>query len=156
MYTIEVPDDTPVKAGEKQATGKPASKPEVSTPEPANSAPETPSRTILTSPAVKVLAKSKGIDLTLVKGTQKHGRITKEDLLNYIAGKPAENEHVSLDVLHTQPPEVPHPPPMAPPLMAATSDQVHNLTAQQRGMFKTMTAAASIPHLTYMDEVFLD
>lgn len=40
---------------------------------------------ILTTPAVRNLAKQHGIDVNDVPGTGKHGRVQKEDILNYVA-----------------------------------------------------------------------
>ncbi len=40
---------------------------------------------VLTTPAIRGIAKDKGIDLQLVKGTGEGGRILKEDLMSYIA-----------------------------------------------------------------------
>ncbi len=41
------------------------------------------------SPLVRKIASENKIDLNLVKGTGENGRITKQDLLDYMAGKPA-------------------------------------------------------------------
>ncbi|MDI1355913.1 MAG: pyruvate dehydrogenase complex dihydrolipoamide acetyltransferase [bacterium] len=42
---------------------------------------------IKASPLAKVLAKEKGIDLSIVKGSAENGRITKLDVENYVPGK---------------------------------------------------------------------
>ena len=43
------------------------------------------------SPAVKTLAKDKGVDLALVKGTGKKGAILKKDVLAYLDGGSSES-----------------------------------------------------------------
>lgn len=38
------------------------------------------------TPAVRGILREHGIDIKQVKGTGKHGRVLKEDVLNYIEG----------------------------------------------------------------------
>jgi 2-oxoisovalerate dehydrogenase E2 component (dihydrolipoyl transacylase) len=39
---------------------------------------------VLTTPAVRALSKKHGIDLSEIVGTGKEGRITKEDVINFM------------------------------------------------------------------------
>ena len=41
------------------------------------------------------IAKKEGIDINKVPGTGKNGRVTKEDLLNFMSGKTAKKEESS-------------------------------------------------------------
>jgi 2-oxoglutarate dehydrogenase E2 component (dihydrolipoamide succinyltransferase) len=73
---------TPV---EKTAVPVEAPKPAAVTPIPA--APEKTEYTGLVTPLVKQLAATNQVDLNLVHGTGDDGRITKEDVLNYLESK---------------------------------------------------------------------
>jgi pyruvate/2-oxoglutarate dehydrogenase complex dihydrolipoamide acyltransferase (E2) component len=41
----------------------------------------------LSTPAVRFIAKKEGIDINIVPATGKNGRVTKTDLLDFMAGK---------------------------------------------------------------------
>ena len=57
---------------------------------------------ILTTPAVRRLARENNIDLKLVPGTGKDGRILKEDMLNFIAGTVAPIDRTATQPTQTQ------------------------------------------------------
>ncbi|KAI3756585.1 hypothetical protein L1987_56407 [Smallanthus sonchifolius] len=83
----ETNNKVPLDVGEPSPTSHPI--------EPSNESSElrnTQEGETLTTPAVRNLAKQHGIDLNDVPGTGKHGRVQKEDILNYVASvknKPA-------------------------------------------------------------------
>jgi 2-oxoisovalerate dehydrogenase E2 component (dihydrolipoyl transacylase) len=93
---------------------------------------------ILTTPAVRRLARENNVDLAIVPGTGKDGRILKEDMLAFLASPPAA----------------------APASTAAAAARVGEWREPVRGvlrtMIKTMTAAAQVPHLGYCDEIQMD
>ena len=60
---------------------------EISAPEKAEQATASESQAGMISPVVKKLAEDNQIDLEQVQGTGKDGRITKEDILAFIATK---------------------------------------------------------------------
>ncbi|UCF36559.1 MAG: 2-oxo acid dehydrogenase subunit E2 [Acidobacteriota bacterium] len=77
LVVIQQEGETEAPApAEKPAEGKPA---EPATP-PVRKAPEAPARGILATPAVRKLAREKGIDLSKIQGSGRGGRITPEDL----------------------------------------------------------------------------
>ena len=116
---------------------------------------------VLTTPAVRKIAKENNIDLSLVRGSGPKGRVLKEDVLNFMKSpstQPAPRAAVA--------PVAAAPPP--PPPTAATSvpspepagvsgqDTVVSLRGVQRIMVKSMTEALAVPHLTYCDEIAMD
>lgn len=110
----------------------------------------------LCTPAVRSLAKEHGIDVDDVTGTGKHGRISKEDILNYavekgiIEDKPALFNPTSIEPM-TGPEETLHE--MAESLY---QDKKLTLRAYQRAMVKSMAAAVSVPHFHFVEEINCD
>jgi 2-oxoisovalerate dehydrogenase E2 component (dihydrolipoyl transacylase) len=98
---------------------------------------------ILTTPAVRRLARENNVDLAIVPGSGKDGRILKEDMLAYIAAPRAAAAAVA-----------------APATGVAAVVQRGEWREPVRGvlrtMIKTMTAAAHVPHLGYCDEIQMD
>jgi 2-oxoisovalerate dehydrogenase E2 component (dihydrolipoyl transacylase) len=87
------------------------------------------SHSTLASPAVRRLARSYDVDLSLVEGSGKNGRVYKEDIESY---KEKQDKPIALDT-HV--------------------DQVIPLRGIQAKMAQTMAqAVATIPHFTYCDE----
>ncbi|XP_024994237.1 lipoamide acyltransferase component of branched-chain alpha-keto acid dehydrogenase complex, mitochondrial isoform X2 [Cynara cardunculus var. scolymus] len=109
----------------------------------------------LSTPAVRVLAKQHGIDIDDVLGTGKDGRVLKEDILKYsvekgiITDKPVFNPS-SIEPM-SGPEEKLHE--IAESLY---QDKILSLRGYQRAMVKSMTAAASIPHFHYVEEINFD
>ncbi|GJS89417.1 lipoamide acyltransferase component of branched-chain alpha-keto acid dehydrogenase complex, mitochondrial [Tanacetum coccineum] len=110
----------------------------------------------LSTPAVRSLAKQHGIGLDDVIGTGKQGRILKEDVLKYgvekgiIEDKPGIFNPGSIEPMEG-PEEKLH--------EIADSiyhDKTLTLRAYQRAMVKSMTAAASVPHFHYVEELNCD
>ncbi|EXX53517.1 uncharacterized protein OCT59_021541 [Rhizophagus irregularis] len=87
----------------------------------------------LATPAVRRVAREHNIDISNIKGTGKNGRITKENILNYVAaGKEAQ------------------------PSKEIVEDKLVPLSFIQKSMFKTMSRSLKIPHFGYSDEYILD
>ncbi|KAG1177594.1 hypothetical protein G6F70_005641 [Rhizopus microsporus] len=96
---------------------------------------------VLATPAVRHLAKEKNIDLTKVTGTGKDGRVLKEDVLAYAAGKQQAKD---VAVVSKQASTL------------STQDRTEPLSMIQKAMFKSMTQSLSIPQLGYKDDIELD
>ncbi|WP_134701400.1 dihydrolipoamide acetyltransferase family protein [Ammoniphilus sp. YIM 78166] len=133
--------DTPMAAGSVA----------VSAPAPAN-------RKVMATPSVRKLAREKGIFLIEVTGTGKNGRITREDVLNYVSGgatTPAEAAPVAVDApAAAAAPEVKA---AAPVVSVATGDRVEE-RVPLKGIRKVIANAMvkskqTAPHVTLMDEV---
>jgi len=146
----EIEDDEDVAAPAAEPEPEPASA--APTPEPvpepvaAVPTPSVPAANVgkvLTTPAVRRLAREHELDLSLVPATGKDGRILKEDVLNFMAS--ADSAAGT-------------PAPMASPTSrglgsAVPEDKTVAVTGIQRIMVKTMTAATAVPHFTYCDEI---
>lgn len=170
------------QVGEMAKTGTPlldiqvagAAAPEVAKGAPAAAAPEVAreqaSGTVATSasnslrtlatPAVRRIARENNIQsLDVVPGTGKDGRVTKEDILNYIArgGAPAAPAPSAA----APAPAAPAPAglelqPLPPVTHGIPEDQRVPIRGIQRAMVKSMTAAWEVPHFGYCDEIYLD
>lgn len=139
---------------------------------------------VLTSPAVRAIAREKSIPLEQVKGTGPGGRITKGDVLAYLdalssAGPGTIGEAASVPTTeeatvagvppasaHIAQPTHPHPHPSYPTPEAAAAAKaaaelvlaplVVPLRGYRKAMVKSMTAAGQVPHFHYCDEVQMD
>ncbi len=78
---------------------------------PPSATPAPPSEVLPASPAARQLAADEGVDVGLVPGTGRGGRVTKEDVLAYLERRPTSRFESAL------PPEAPapEPPPQAAP-----------------------------------------
>lgn len=125
----------------------------------------------LATPAVRRLAMENNIDLNLVKGSGKDGRIMKEDILQYIdqglgstsAQLPPlpqkfQMELKEADILSRTPAAKS----VSKPVQATNLRNIHQpvdkkapLNAVQKVMLKTMTESLKIPHLSLADDVIM-
>ncbi|CAG8459159.1 6977_t:CDS:2 [Ambispora leptoticha] len=99
----------------------------------------------LATPAVRRLAREFAIDISKIQGTGKAGRVSKDDVLNYVA---KGNRNIKATPLLTS----------VPTTTAATvsKDEIVKLSSLQKSMFKTMTRSLQIPHFGYSDEYCMD
>ncbi len=114
---------------------KTASSFEVSARPPVSEAPASDdNHKVLTTPAVRKMAREHQLDLAAIVGTGKHGRVLKEDVLGFLAGdKPAANK-----------------------LSVTMEDRSEPIKGVRKIMAERMSEAVStIPHFTYVDEVDL-
>ena len=97
----------------------------------------------LTTPAVRGLLKELNVNIADVIGTGKDGRVTKDDVQNFVVSRNTGATHSA------------RPQPIRG-LYNADQAQVEKpitLTPVQSQMFKTMTKSLSIPHFLYADEI---
>ena len=88
---------------------------------------------VLSTPAVRKMAREHELDLAAIVGTGKQGRVLKEDVLDYL----------SVDR------RVP-----VPQLAANVGDRIEPIKGVRKIMGERMSEAVStIPHFTYMDEI---
>ena len=100
---------------------------------------------VLTSPAVRKLAKENGVDLSSLQGSGPRGRILKADLMTKLVA-PQERSNPSKregGVVGTLQPRL-------------EGDTVVPIRGLNRLMVKTMTESLQIPHMIYGDELSLD
>jgi len=131
------------------------------------------SASTIATPAVRRIARENNIDLSDVQGSGKDGRVTKTDILSFISSGGTSGARI--DTAPAQPlSSVPPPsvqqapsspaPPAAPVHVhippAAQSTSAQDVCVPVRGikkiMVQTMTAATSVPHFGYCDEIEVD
>ncbi|CAG8460264.1 5161_t:CDS:2 [Ambispora gerdemannii] len=137
IVDIESPDTASESSSSEERTQTPSS----SSPESLN-----PSKDIsfisqnhevtLATPAVRRLARENAIDISKIQGTGKSGRVSKEDVLNYVTKG--------------------NPPFVSNTTTTAAKDEIVKLSSLQKSMFKTMTRSLQIPHFGYSDEYCMD
>lgn len=86
----------------------------------------------LATPAVRHLTKELNVSIADVQGTGKDGRVLKEDVQRFAAGRTSPSSS-------------------APPSTSSNEDRTIALTPVQSMMFKTMTKSLTIPHFLYSD-----
>ncbi|PRP80404.1 hypothetical protein PROFUN_11950 [Planoprotostelium fungivorum] len=111
----------------------------------------------MASPAVRHIAKKYGIALHKIKPSGKEGRITKEDIMNYI-NRPMAEEKV--EKVASSPAgrvvEVAEAFKSSSASVGITEDRVVPLSGYSRIMAKTMTQSLTIPHFGLCDEIIAD
>lgn len=106
---------------------------------------------VLATPAVRKLAREKGVDLGQVKPTGKHGRITREDVLGFTPGAAAAAPAAASEA------GAPAAASAAPKAAAPSGDRVEE-RVPFKGIRKIIAQAMvksvyTAPHVTIMDEV---
>lgn len=92
------------------------------------------SNKVLTTPAVRRIAKENNVDLGSVKATGKGGRVLKGDILNYLE-------------------EITEPSPQIHQKSLMEFDKKIEITGVKKTMVKTMTKSHSIPTFGYSDDI---
>ncbi|KAJ2806859.1 hypothetical protein H4R21_000704, partial [Coemansia helicoidea] len=119
---------------------------------------------VYATPAVRRVAREKGIDLHLVAGTGKGGRILKEDILRAAAGGSSSSAAPRAEGADAKQPFVQANAGSTASGISLSSasavvtgeDRLAPLSPIQRAMFKSMTESLGIPHFRFKDEIELD
>jgi len=122
------------------------------------------------TPAVRRVAKENDIRLSDVTGTGKDGRVLKEDILNYLNRLKEPPKGFQPEIVpppptpakppvlrETKPADAPKPPAPAPrpsPVVLG-KDTTEPVRGIRKAMVQAMTAALSIPHMGFSDEMNL-
>lgn len=142
----EEEEETPAKeeAPVKQETVETSKAPEIV--EPSNT-----SKRVIALPSVRKFAREQGVDISVVEGTGKNGRVTKEDILNH-GKQPAETTVASENTEETtQAPEVASTPVNLEGEFPETREKMSGI---RRAIAKAMVNSKhTAPHVTLMDEV---
>ena len=98
---------------------------------------------VLTTPAVRKMAREHQLDLGTIAGTGKQGRVLKEDVLSFLASdKPADAPSSPLASIPNSTPGV------------VAEDRVEVIRGVRKIMAERMTeSVATIPHFTFVDEL---
>lgn len=142
----EEEEETPAKeeAPVKEETVETSKAPEIV--EPSNT-----SKRVIALPSVRKFAREQGVDISVVEGTGKNGRVTKEDILNH-GKQPAETTVASENTEETtQAPEVASTPVNLEGEFPETREKMSGI---RRAIAKAMiNSKHTAPHVTLMDEV---
>lgn len=127
---------------------------------------------VLTTPAVRRLAREHTIDLNQIQGTGKQGRILKEDVLAFISNRSrraAISQTVTAEATSGMfSPSSSKPQPTGSlstgteqlegfaAVQKLTADETTSIKGIQKMMHVSMTKSLAIPHFNYMDEIEVD
>lgn len=142
----EEEEETPAKeeAPVKEETVETSKAPEIV--EPSNT-----SKRVIALPSVRKFAREQGVDISVVEGTGKNGRVTKEDILNH-GKQPVETTVASENTEETtEAPEVASTPVNLEGEFPETREKMSGI---RRAIAKAMVNSKhTAPHVTLMDEV---
>eukprot|EP00045_Choanoeca_perplexa_P007397 m.66536 g.66536 ORF g.66536 m.66536 type:complete len:468 (-) comp14060_c0_seq1:56-1459(-) len=110
---------------------------------------------VLTTPAVRRMVREHDLDLSVIPGTGKEGRVLKEDVIAFMEGGQPSPQSPTPDQSQAATPS-PTPVPVREPIVALAQDVVEPIRGMQKAMVKSMTAALQVPHFGYADEVEMD
>jgi 2-oxoisovalerate dehydrogenase E2 component (dihydrolipoyl transacylase) len=133
------------------AESKPAAKPETQSTAVKTQLPK--NGKAIASPAVRRLAREQDIDINLVPGSGKNGRVYKEDIARFVNGETSQQA-----VVETKPASTNNTVPVVQVAQAVTSGgtRVEPIRGMKAAMAKQMVASVStIPHFTFSDEIDL-
>jgi pyruvate dehydrogenase E2 component (dihydrolipoamide acetyltransferase) len=125
--SAQVPVATPKEASSQQQTVATVSAPEASLP----GRPVPSTEPVRSSPLVRRIAREHNMDLRQIRGTGSAGRITKDDILGYLAAGPAASA----------------PAPKTPPVVASLKDELVPMSRMRSIIAERMLESSrSVPH----------
>ncbi|MBI4504402.1 MAG: 2-oxo acid dehydrogenase subunit E2 [Chloroflexi bacterium] len=112
---------------------------------------------VRTSPVVRRLAREHGVDLAAIRGTGLGGRVTRQDVLDYVAHRAAAAPAALAPPPPAEPAAAPSAPAAAAPAVAAagpTGEERLPLTQMRRAIAENLTRSAqTIPHAWTVVEI---
>ena len=106
----------------------------------------------IASPAVRRLAREQDIDINLVPGSGKNGRVYKEDIARFVNGETEQQVVVETKTVATNTVSVPE----VAQVVTLGGTRVEPIRGMKAAMAKQMVASVStIPHFTFSDEIDL-
>lgn len=106
------------------------------------------------SPLVKNIAKTEGVsmaELESIKGSGKEGRVTKQDILDYLQNKPAAKDTAAAQPAAKAAASAP---PQAPPVEKAAGDEIVEMDRMRKLIADHMVMSKQVsPHVTSFIEV---
>ncbi|TNY16907.1 2-oxoacid dehydrogenases acyltransferase-domain-containing protein [Rhodotorula diobovata] len=145
------PSAAPSSSSSSSATPPPSMDGPLEPVDRSDTVPEQAAAEILATPGTRRFAREHGVDLARLRGTGKHGRVTKDDVWAFVNG--SSDSTTSPSASTASAPRAAAPATAAPSSApAASSDSTSvPLSATRRAMFRAMTASNSIPHFAYSD-----
>ncbi|MDX1400194.1 MAG: biotin/lipoyl-containing protein, partial [Oceanospirillum sp.] len=146
LFEIEIEDDSqpaaPVAAAASAAT-------ETTQPAPQASASPVAQGKALASPAVRRIAREHNVDISLVKGSGKDGRVLKADMQAYVDAGHQNPAAANADQTSTSAPQT-----ASQASTAGKEDRVEPIRGIKAAMAKQMVNSVStIPHFTYAEDM---
>lgn len=150
LYQVAVKSDTAAADSVPANTAAASTAPAVAQANTANDDAPVRQGKALASPAVRRLAREANIDIAQVPGTGKKGRVMKQDIHDYLAGK---SQAPSKAVAEATPQTTA----VSPAPVAAGGTRVEPIRGVKAAMAKQMTQSVfTIPHFTVSEEIEMD
>lgn len=139
---------TPLPPPEKPTVHTPSPPPPPSHSSPPSSSPSQPRGIVLATPATRRVARETSTNLGDVPGTGKDGRVTKGDVLAFVAGGGASHADPAKEISAPSSTSTPSYP-------STTQDPFAKipLSPVRKAMFRAMTATLQIPHFSFSDTI---
>ena len=147
LFAIEIEADQEASGVEPQLSIKEPQPSIEASQRPAIEQATVSSEKVLTTPAVRKMAREHQLDLGTIAGTGKQGRVLKEDVLSFLAG-----DNAAQDSRQTLTPTASANPTLIPGVVA--DDRVEVIRGVRKIMAERMAeSVATIPHFTFVEEL---
>merc|ERR1719474_1010435 len=159
LIEFEVEDDGSSTTSPSASSSPPSSSPSAAaTISKQTASPTATAKGVLSLPATKHFAKEHGIDLSLVTGTGKDGRILKEDVMAFMSqqSKSSSPSPSTSTALKSETPRIMRPQKSMPAAGPSRADRVEKIFGVKKAMVRKMTEANAVPQFGYGDEIVLN